>query len=203
MPQTLIFDLSEVLIAGLLGIERPLSARLHVDEERILPAFGGPLLRDLCCGLLSEEDYLNQVITTQRWQLSPAEIKPIIRANFRQRVPGMEALLRRLAPRCELVLHSDHAVEWVDYIHAVHPFLNVFTAQFFSFELKQTKREPSTFQRVLQALGRPPEQCFFVDDNPQNVRAAAAAGIPGHIFTSAEAFEAELAALSILKQHNL
>ena len=47
MLYTIIFDLSEVLISGLLGIERPLSEELQILEEKVLPAFGGGLLEAL------------------------------------------------------------------------------------------------------------------------------------------------------------
>jgi HAD superfamily hydrolase (TIGR01509 family) len=194
MPRTLIFDLSEVLIAGLLGIEKPLAARLQIDEQTVVPAFAGQLLEDLCCARLSEDEYLARILRQQQWNLSAPEVKRIIRDNFHQRVPGMEDLVGRLARRHELILLSDHAAEWVAYIRGIHPFLDVFRARFFSFELKQTKREPSTFQKVLAAIGRRSDDCLLVDDSALNVRAAAAIGLPGLRFTSAEALARELAA---------
>lgn len=198
MTPTFIFDLSEVLIAGLFGIEKPLAARLQLEEQTILPAFAGQLLHDLCCGRLSEDEYLGQILQDQQWTITPQEVKRIIRDNFHHRVPGMETVLARLAQQYELILLSDHAVEWVDYIHAIHPHLGLFRARFYSFELKQTKREASTFQKVLSAIERRPEHCLVVDDSAQNVSAAAAIGIPGIRFTTAEALTRELAARGIL-----
>ncbi|HUJ43694.1 MAG TPA: hypothetical protein VLW52_08820, partial [Opitutaceae bacterium] len=158
MPQTLIFDLSEVLIAGLMGIEKPLAARLRIAQRAVLRAFAGQLLEDLCCGRISEDEYLTRIVVRHRWNIAPTEIRRFIRRNFRRRVPGMRPLIARLARRYELVLHSDHAAEWAAYIHGIHPWLQIFKARFFSFELKQTKREPSTFQRVLAAIRRDPGQ---------------------------------------------
>jgi HAD superfamily hydrolase (TIGR01509 family) len=198
VTQTLIFDLSEVLIAGLVGIEKPLAARLLIDERTILPAFGGLLLHDLCCGFLTEDEYLAQIIQRQGWHIEPGAVKLIIRHNFQRRVPGMVELVIQLAPGYELILLSDHAAEWVDSIKAIHPFLSLFKAQFFSFELKQTKREPSTFQKVLKALERQPSQCLVIDDNPQNVSAAASIGIPGICFTNVETLVDEVATHNIL-----
>jgi len=193
-PRTLIFDLSEVLIAGLLGIEKPLAARLRIDEPTVLPAFAGQFLEDLCCGRLSEDEYLALILQSQRWVIAAAEVKRIIRENFHQRVPGMEDLVAQLARRHELFLLSDHAAEWVAYIRGVHPFLEIFKTRFFSFELKQTKREPSTFQKVLAAVGRRPDECLLVDDSALNLRAAADIGLPGIRFTSADALARDLAA---------
>ena len=44
---TLIFDLSETLIAGLLGVEKSLSPILRVDEQTVLSAFAGQHLHGI------------------------------------------------------------------------------------------------------------------------------------------------------------
>jgi HAD superfamily hydrolase (TIGR01509 family) len=200
MIRTLIFDLSEVLIAGLCGIEKPLATRLQVDAQTILPAFAGQLLEDLCCGRLSEDEYLAGIRRRQQWDITAPEVKRIIRDNFHHRVPGMEELVTQLAHRHELILLSDHAVEWVAYIQGIHPFLRIFKARFFSFELKQTKRDSSTFRKVLDAIGRKAEHCLLVDDSAPNLSAAASIGIPGVRFTSTDALARELTARGLLGQ---
>ena len=58
MIQTIIFDLSEVLVVGLLGIERPLAVQLRVPELQVLRAFGGSRLERLFCGEITEDEYL-------------------------------------------------------------------------------------------------------------------------------------------------
>lgn len=186
MIRTIIFDLSEVLIAGLIGIEKPLSLRLKVPEEEVLAAFGGRLLEDLCRGELSEDAYLSQIVRTQRWEISTDRLKRVIRRNLERRVPGMEALVSELAGEYELVLLSDHAAEWIAYARAVHPFLEVFDRQVFSFDTGQLKKDGSTFRTLLDDIDRRPEACVFVDDNPLNVRAAKAVGLVSIQFLDAE-----------------
>ncbi len=200
MIRTLIFDLSEVLIAGLLGVEKGLAARLGLPEDAILTALGGELLRDLCRGRMSEETYLARAIERQGWDVSIDTLQRAIRQNLRRRVDGMEALVRHLARRYDLVLHSDHAVEWVAYVRRVHPFLELFAYQAFSFDLGRTKEEPATFRRLLQIIEREARECLFVDDNPTNVRAANAAGIAGIVVTGAGALSAELARRGLVEE---
>ena len=183
--QTIIFDLSEVLIAGLFGIEIPLAGRLRVPSSTILTAFGGDLLQELCCARLSEDEYLERVIRRQGWSISPEHLKAIIRHNFRRTVPGMQRVLDRLKPRYELVLLSDHALEWMAYIQMTHSFFDKFGALFFSYELGQTKSDPRTFVRVLDELGRKVGQCLFVDDSERNVAAARSVGLPSVRFVDA------------------
>lgn len=89
---TLIFDLSEVLIAGLDCIEKPLASRLRADEQAVLAALGGQPLQDLFCGTMTEDKYLSVITRREQWDIAPEEIKLIIRENFRHRVPGMVML---------------------------------------------------------------------------------------------------------------
>jgi len=175
--RTIIFDLGEVLIGGLYGVERPLAERLAVREEDILPAFAGPHLKDFCRGRASEDEYLQGILRRQGWPLPSTELKQIIRANLMRRVPGMDAVLHGLDGRYQLALHSDHAREWVSYVRAVHPFLKRFERAFFSFDLGHTKDEPEAFRKVLAALGRGGHECLFIDDQERNVRAARSVGL--------------------------
>jgi HAD superfamily hydrolase (TIGR01509 family) len=198
MIQSIIFDLSEVIISGLVGIELPLAKRLQLPAEEILAAFGGAPLQALCCGELTEDEYLGQVLQAQQWPMAPAELKQLIRQNFHYQIPGTAPLLATLASRYDLILLSDHAQEWINYIRAVHPTLTLFKAIFFSFELGQTKKNPAIFQQVLARIGRRPEECIFIDDSLANIKAAEAVGIAGIQFQSAVQLQRELNKRGIL-----
>jgi HAD superfamily hydrolase (TIGR01509 family) len=193
MTRVILFDLSETIIAGLVGIEKPLALRLGMDEQRILPAFGGELLCRLCRGELTEDQYLALILEQQGWEIPAAELKQVIRRNFHTPVPGMWELLRRLSGRYDLALLSDHVREWVEYIQGAHPGLAVFRRQFYSFELGQLKSEPAVFQQVLSALDCTAAECLFVDDNLVNLDAAENAGVKGVRFLSADGLKEELA----------
>jgi putative hydrolase of the HAD superfamily len=192
MNKVILFDLSETIIAGLVGIDKPLSIRLGVDKRRILPALGVELLSKLCRGELSEDQYLALILEQQGWKIFVGELKRFIRRNFYTPVPGMWELLGRLSARYELVLLSDHAREWVAFIQDVHPGLAIFRRQFYSFELGQLKSEPDTYEHVLKLLNRKAQECIIVDDNPANVAAAVSAGLKAVRFTGAERLKEEL-----------
>lgn len=192
MTRCVIFDLSEVLIAGLVGVERELSRALSLPEDAILPCFGGERFVQLLIGQISEDAYLEGLLAREGWPIGLASLKAVIRQNFHREVAGMVDLLYRVASRGPVVLHSDHAAEWVAYIESVHPFMRVFHQAFFSYELARTKQEPETFVQVLASLSLPAEECLFIDDNPANVRIAESVGIPSLQFRSAERLAAEL-----------
>jgi len=203
MIQCIIFDLSEVLIAGLVGIEKPLSCELDLPEDEILPCFAGSLLEELLIGRISEDAYLIQVVTREEWQVEVARLKAVIRHNFHRQVRGSVDLLMALASTYELALLSDHAVEWVSYITSIHPFLEVFSQTFFSCDLKRTKRDPRTFVHVLEALSISPTQCLFIDDNPENVQVAQSVGIPSLRFLNADQLATELRARQVLPNETM
>ena len=186
-----------MLIAGLVGIERPISAILRIPETEVFARLGGPPLHQLFCGRLVEDGYLAWLVEHNRWAIRPEQIKRILRQNFRRTVAGMPEFLGHLAPRYELALLSDHAREWIAYIESVHRFLGQFQARFYSYQLGQTKQEPSTFQKVLARLKREPSQCLFVDDMEANVRVARSVGIPAIRFTTRQNLALELEALGV------
>ena len=175
---TLIFDLSDVLIAGLWGAEKPLAQRLGVPERSVADALWIPWAFSLFEGRISEKQYLEEVIRRHAWRgISADEVGQLLRQGFLQRVDGMEDLVRALSAKYDLALLSDHAREWVDFIRRHVPVLEVFPHQFFSFELRHTKRERITFLTVLYKLHRSPAECVFVDDLAVNIEVARSVGL--------------------------
>jgi HAD superfamily hydrolase (TIGR01509 family) len=196
----IIFDLSEVFIAGLLGVEHAIAKRLGVDPATIIPHLGGESFTRVLCGTCSELDYLTAVSRASGWNIPHPDLQELIRANFHQEVEGMADLLPRLALHHDLVLLSDHGREWVEYIETIHPFLKHFSRRIFSFQLGQTKSDASTFRHVLKMLSKNPEECLFIDDNPSNTARARQAGITSITFQNADTLEAELKALHLLPE---
>ncbi len=198
MVRTLLFDIGEVLVTGLYGIRIPLSARLKVSEAVVLDALWSPALHDLLCGRATEEEYLDDLLLRTSWPLSREDLRHVIRQAFDQPVAGMERLVERLLSRnYELALVSDHAVEWIEYIFQVHPFLSRFERRFYSFQSGRLKEDPVTFEGVLSSLGRAPADCVFIDDLERNVASAQSAGIASIRFVSADALRAEFPRLGV------
>jgi HAD superfamily hydrolase (TIGR01509 family) len=137
-------------------------------------------------GRLSEEEYLNALISQHGWHISSRRLMEIIRRNFHEAVPGMDEVLKRLSESFSLVLLSDHAREWILYIEANYDFFDLFLRRFYSFELNSTKIQPSTFVTVLERLTVRPAQCLFIDDHERNIEVARSVGIRAIRFTGVE-----------------
>ena len=187
MYSTLIFDLSEVFISGLTGVEVTLAPRLGLPEREIFDAMFAPPTPDFFCGRMTEAAWLEQLIHNQGWVgVSAEELAATMRANFDRRIEGTESLVRKLAPRYELALLSDHAREWIDYIRPRHSFFALFPNQFFSFDLGHTKQESAAFSLALAKLGKTADECLFVDDLESNLRVARSVGLDGILFKDAQ-----------------
>lgn len=197
MKPKIIFDLSEVLIFGLVGVEKLIAPELNMPENEILQCFGGNFLEDICKGEISEEVYLGKIIENQKWQISVGKLKTKIRENFHQEIEGMQSVLVHLSKKYEIILLSDHAKEWIEYIKTIHPFFSTFRKMFFSYELGKTKKQQTTFTEVLEKMNYDPEQCWLIDDSAKNIEVANSVGVNGILFQNATLLEKQLIKLSI------
>ena len=66
-----------------------------------------------------------------------------------------------------------------------------------SYELGQRKPEPAAYAGLIDRCGLAPEQIVFVDDFPENVEGARAAGLHSILFTGEDALRKELRELGV------
>jgi FMN phosphatase YigB (HAD superfamily) len=199
MDPVVVFDLSEVLIYGLVGVEVSLAPVLELTPGETLALFAGDHLYRYCRGEVREEDYLAEIIR-QAPSLSVNDLKDAIRRNFHVALPGSRELAAELAARYRVVLLSDHGREWVDYILAIHPWLGTWPERFFSFERGVTKREVKAFTSLADALGVETARCLLIDDSEWNVQVARQAGWRALRFEGAQQLAAELKRQGLLPQ---
>jgi len=73
-------------------------------------------------------------------------------------------------------------------LRAEKGFLDHFDQVTFSYELRIIKPEPAIYHHAIQGLGVEPAEALFLDDRPENVEGARAAGIHAELFTTWEEF---------------
>lgn len=78
------------------------------------------------------------------------------------------------------------------------PIFDCFQDIVVSGDEKLVKPDPAIFHLALNRFDRRPEQCLFVDDRPENIAAATALGMEGHVFETAAALEQDLITLGLL-----
>jgi HAD superfamily hydrolase (TIGR01509 family) len=177
MITTIIFDLSEVLIAGLIGIEEELAPLVNLSEEDFLEKLWTKSFRDLMKGKISEDDYLSDIFAKNNWKVDKNIFKKVIRKNFHNEVEGMIKLIENLSKNYRLILLSDHAREWIEYIDKIYSFLDLFNKKYFSFQSGEIKREKRVFELLLKENNLLSSECLFIDDSKTNIMAAKEVGM--------------------------
>src|SRR5262249_29619569 len=109
-------------------------------------------------------------------------------------VESLHARGRRLG-----VLSNTCAAHWEHCIDGRYPFLNrCFGTYALSYELKAMKPDPVIYAPAADLAGVPAREIFFVDDRPENVESACAAGYDAVLFHTPEELRAELQARRLL-----
>ncbi|MFE6308220.1 HAD family hydrolase [Nocardiopsis sp. NPDC057823] len=107
--------------------------------------------------------------------------------------PDMVSLVERLASQGRTVgLLSNIPVELADRFEEDNPWLAAFSVRAFSGRLGVAKPEPEVYLWCLERMAVDPGDTLFVDDRGENVAAAEALGMAGHLFTGRAALEARL-----------
>jgi putative hydrolase of the HAD superfamily len=147
-------------------------------------------------GRLSGPGYWRSVAGAVGTTFTRARIAELIAADcdsWRAVDPRMLDLLDVLARSgLTLGLLSNIPAELADEFLQRHAWLGRFTAVGFSCQIGHIKPEPAAFDWCIRTLGVEPARILFVDDREENVRAARARGMQGHLFTDAATLAGQL-----------
>lgn len=200
MINTIIFDLSEVYIRGLPGIEQKISEKTGVPETKVfkhLRGFRYSHLIKLFKAEITEEQYWRIVKKEGNYELPIKWLKHTVRKNFTE-IPGTRAIIEKLGESHRLALLSDHCREWIENIEERYPITELFNRVFYSFNTGHTKLERRCFEHVLASMNANPETTLYIDDLAKNLAVGRKAGITyTHQFTNAETLEKELRKLRV------
>ncbi|GAX57415.1 HAD-IA family hydrolase [Streptomyces olivochromogenes] len=103
----------------------------------------------------------------------------------------MVAYAQSLRDVAEVALLSNIPSDHADAFLAAQPWLHHLDHVAFSGKIKAAKPAPAAFHHCVVAMRAAPADFLFVDDREENVRAAQAMGMNGHVFTDRD----ELAAV--------
>ncbi len=106
-------------------------------------------------------------------------------------------LIRALKPRYRLGLLSNTNPWHFEHSIRPTPVFPLFDAVTLSYEVRAMKPDPRIYADAVAKLALPPAACVFIDDLPENVEGARAAGMWGITYTGPEALEVALRDLGI------
>lgn len=199
--RVVVFDYGEVISL------RPASSDRDVIER--LAGVGGDRAPAFWKAYFSHRDGLDQGTGGVRayWQAiasdlgvswDDARVHELWAADFRSWLsinPGtIEVLADLKAGGTRMALLSNAGPDFGSYMRH-GPLGDYFEAVFVSGELTLIKPDPAIFAHALDVLGIAAADAIFTDNRQDNVLAAEALGITGHVFTSPERLRAFLTSL--------
>lgn len=119
---------------------------------------------------------------------------------FHGYVPGMASIIAELEERrTPLFGLSNLSGEVADETFDAFPLLYVLRDVVISGDETVKKPDREIYEIALTRMGNPPpERVFFIDDRAENIAAAEAIGMRGHVFEGAEGLRARLCAEGLL-----
>ena len=88
------------------------------------------------------------------------------------------------------------------YVTEKYDFWKEFDGGIFSFAENMVKPNPEIYHTLLERYSLNATDCIFIDDMPQNIKAAEAAGITGIVFENPCQLELELELKKLTEQHH-
>ena len=148
---------------------------------------------------ISLTEYLNATVFYQPRSFYSDEFFAAICAQSKPQPDGALGILAELAASNQYLLGAlnNEARETNEYRFDCFELRKFFRVALSSCYLGLRKPEPAIYHRALDILGRPAERVLFIDDRPENVASATAAGIKAIRFQGAETLRRELVSLGV------
>ena len=142
---------------------------------------------DLITGRLTLKELYQQLVIDLGLKLDYEAFETSWLIPYTAAMPGVTSLLQELREEYRLILLSNVDRYYLEVVRERHRELDDFSVQLVSCELGAAKPSTEAFFAMLQAIQAKPSECYFIDDKAENIDAAHALGIRGHVFTTAQA----------------
>lgn len=164
-----------------------LAAIFNVDYESFYRVWeGGRDIYDR--GDLTAEEYWRKLASQTNTSLGGEQIEMLREVEIEiwtHPIPGMLEWVTQLrAGGIKTGLLSNMPLDLVTHLRKNCPWVEHFTFQTFSSEVRLIKPAPAIYEHTLSGLGAVAEETLFVDDREPNIRAARALGIHAIQFQS-------------------
>lgn len=186
MINSVVFDLAEVLLTGIIESGQKLSANHKLDTQIRTSPFLISAVEEYFIGRIHEDEYLDIVLQEYPAIGSIEAIKTYIRDNFVE-IEGTRDIITTLKnDGYKLGLLSVHSQEWVEYCEAKFDYHKLFDAISYSYIDGVSKPDIRSYEIILDKLKAKPEETLCIDDSERNIEAAQSIGINGLLFATAE-----------------
>lgn len=197
----ILFDVGGVLLTNSWDVREraEAAARFHLDPED-LDARHAAIMGLWERGGIPISTYLDVTVFHQPRSFSRDEFMACMFDYSRVLPHGAMPILKELSAAGQYLLGSlnNEARELNEYRFKVFGLRDYFDIALSSCYLGLRKPDLAIYQRAIDIVGGPPERILFLDDRPENVAGAEAAGLTALRFTSADALRQDLARLGAM-----
>jgi putative hydrolase of the HAD superfamily len=200
MIKNIIFDLSEVIISGYIGLEYIIEQEKGIPAKDFLKRKNETIdfFLDTMRGNYSEEEYWSYLLNGTGWNIDVQDLKNMIRRFMNVPLDGTASIVKELKDKYTLILLSDHVKEWMNFILENNDIIPLFDYKYFSYINKKIKQDEGVFEFVLNDLNIRADETLFIDDFEGNVKRAQEIGIEGIVFKDANQLRQDLIKMNIL-----
>lgn len=186
MIKAIIFDMGGVLVdLDIEDCKKVFKETLgYNDIDQIIDACHQKgIYGDLEEGTLSAEEFRSIVLAGSRPGSAPEMVDEAMSHILVGIQPYKVKMLKKLAQEYDLYMLSNNNAICLPYSRAMFadagiPLEDIFKKCFFSFEMKALKPSAAFYKEVVEQIGLPAEEMFFIDDSQRNVDGSIAAGLP-------------------------
>ena len=197
MVKNIVFDMGGVLI----HFTPDVWLAPYPEEDRTIlrsAIFGSADWLRLDRGEITEEELIGRATAEVPERLREDAVRLVRWYDPLEPMDGMESLIRELhAAGYAIRLLSNTSKSFHQFREQI-PALRYFSGEFISADVGILKPDSRIYALFLAQFGLNPEECLFIDDNPENVNAAIAAGMQGLVFNGAADLREKLGETGIL-----
>ena len=197
----IVFDLGAVLIDW---NPRHLYRKLFDGDEQKMEWF----LENICTSDWNEQQDAGRTLAeaTEMLVQQHPEYESLIRAFYGRWIemvggaiePTVQILTALKEKGYDVHALSNWSAETFPLVESQFPFLGWFDVRVISGEIKLAKPDIKIFEHLLREIGRPANECLFIDDNLRNIKAAGNLGFDTIHFQSPAQLQQELEKRQIL-----
>jgi glucose-1-phosphatase len=194
MIKTIIFDLGGVIVPfdyrrGHIAMRKYCGLQEREIQRRLAE---GDLVVEYESGRIESDEFHREVCHRLGVHISFDEFSRIWSSIFFPETLIAGTWVTALGRRHRLVLLSNTNDIHYRMLEKNYPILHLFPHKILSHQVGAMKPAPEIYRAALRAADSDPDECFFTDDNADNVEAAIALGIDAVEFISQAQIEKEL-----------
>lgn len=156
------------------------------NHDRARAFLSSSLFFDFEFGSIDRKEFARRLSVLYDTEITVPEVEKRFCDIFPGPVEGMDQLMEELLAAGPVYALSNTNEIHLDWLHLHYPVVKCFTKLYASHEIHMRKPYPGIYRAVAEDAGLHAGDMVFFDDNHANVRGALRAGMPAHVFESAD-----------------